>query len=162
MSDGINIACRTCMRTNQNYIGILKHYECNRLIAEMLRECTTIKVEPFDDLPKYMCNNCTEKLISSWNFKSMALDADKKFRSINDPDKRLPIMTENGDAITCSEAMSIKEEEITVKVEVSDPLIVNNDISDVKLDKLIGKLNSLMAERAGCDLTETKIDDSNS
>ncbi|KRT85236.1 zinc-finger associated domain containing protein, partial [Oryctes borbonicus] len=165
MSNKINITCRTCMCTNQIYIGILEHYECNKLLAEMLTECTTVKVEPFDDLPKYMCNNCTEKLISSWNFKSMALNADKKFRSNVKDDKHpsAKIFEINDVGIVANEeAINIKQEEITIKVEESDPLIINNDICGDKFDKLIQKPRLLVTEYGECDLTESKVGDSGS
>ncbi|GJQ78684.1 hypothetical protein Trydic_g2724 [Trypoxylus dichotomus] len=112
------VTCRTCSSKKQIYVGIFEHYECNKLLSEMLTECATVKVEHHDGLPIYMCINCVEKLISAWNFKLMAIHSDWKFR--NDKDVSVSPLFQN-------------QEEI--KLEESDLGFENKEISDDQLDE---------------------------
>ncbi|KRT82850.1 zinc-finger associated domain containing protein, partial [Oryctes borbonicus] len=143
-------ACRTCLRMNQTCIGIFEHYERNKSLSEMLRECTGVKVEQRDGLPIYMCNACLEKLISAWNFRAMAVHSDQKFR--NNKDTSAPLLLESNECTEdiIHEDMNVKQEEIMIKLEESDLTLVNKEVCDNKLDGHLEKSNLLIVEYTDC------------
>ncbi|KRT85272.1 zinc-finger associated domain containing protein, partial [Oryctes borbonicus] len=75
------VVCRTCLQKCQAYFAVYEHYEANKLLSDILTECTALEVKQLDGLPIYMCNDCREKLVSAWNFKLMAIESDRKFRN---------------------------------------------------------------------------------
>ncbi|KAI4471942.1 pr domain zinc finger protein [Holotrichia oblita] len=108
MSNKANLTCRTCLKINKSGLGIFNHYEREKLLSEILIECTSVKVEKQDELPQYMCNNCVEKLVSAWDFKVMVIDSAMKFQY-------------NLETRSDLEVISVKEE-IAGKYEESDLL----------------------------------------
>ncbi|KRT85238.1 zinc-finger associated domain containing protein [Oryctes borbonicus] len=159
------VTCRTCSHMNQTYIGmvdIFEQYEQNKPLSEVLTECTDVKVERLDGLPIHMCNTCVEKLISAWNFRLMALCSDKKFR--NNKDTTAPIFLESNEItedIVCGD-VNIKQEEITIKLEESDLMLVNTEVGN-KLDGQLHESNLLMGEYTDCmnpTLEENKLSSS--
>ncbi|GJQ78683.1 hypothetical protein Trydic_g2723 [Trypoxylus dichotomus] len=149
MSKRPMVACRTCLRMNQTYVGIFEHYECNKLLSELLTECGAVKVERHDGLPIYMCNNCVEKLISAWNFRLMAIHSDWKFR--NNKDVTVSFLFQNNEniQIVVCEDVNVKQEELMIKLEDSDQGFANKEISDNKLDEQ--EPNLLVVEYVDCN-----------
>ncbi|GJQ83433.1 hypothetical protein Trydic_g14212 [Trypoxylus dichotomus] len=106
---------------DRNYFSIFEHRKRNKLLLEMLSECTMIKIERFDGLPMYMCHVCVEKLCSAWDFKSMTIASDLKLRIRRGCSSLLGKIQSVGNTPS-AEMPSIKEE-ISIKCEEIRPSI---------------------------------------
>ncbi|GJQ85212.1 hypothetical protein Trydic_g13054 [Trypoxylus dichotomus] len=73
--------CRTCLKTGTNYFNLFNYFEDSKALSEMLMECVTIKVKEGDGLPYHICNNCRNKLNSSWAFRTLVLRSEVKLHS---------------------------------------------------------------------------------
>ncbi|GJQ78676.1 hypothetical protein Trydic_g2718 [Trypoxylus dichotomus] len=159
MSKKAVVVCRTCLHQSQSYIAIFEHYECNKLLSEMLTECTAVKVEQQNDLPVHMCNDCVQKLIVSWNFKLMAIDSDQKLRSNDKYRSPMVFPIEDDDNIEDSiyeDIMSIKEEDIVIKLEDSDLPPANKENCDNKLNYV--ECERAFVESEKCDDPTSRIE----
>ncbi|KAK9744839.1 Zinc-finger associated domain (zf-AD) [Popillia japonica] len=122
MSDKPKLTCRTCLNMNESCFGIFDHYEREKLLSEILIECTSVKVENQDDLPQYMCNNCVEKLISAWDFKLMVINSALTFRT------KLERKLDDKQVIT------VKEELVD---EYEQPDLLSDDVKHCDISEIV-------------------------
>ncbi|KAI4455146.1 zinc-finger associated domain (zf-ad) [Holotrichia oblita] len=117
-----NLVCRTCLQTNKViYLGIFEHYKHEKLLSDMLRECTAVQVDRYDCLPLYMCNDCIEELLSAWKFKTMVVESDLKLRR-NDVLQKNAKTTQRFITDKCSNRINdTVTKNLVNEVEVNDP-----------------------------------------
>ncbi|XP_075155319.1 uncharacterized protein LOC142228708 [Haematobia irritans] len=80
----LSSVCRTCLEADGKYYQIYDYVDDNHRILEMLDELfPQIKFkEDVGDFPPLICEICVDKLITSYQFHSLCLEADSQLRQI--------------------------------------------------------------------------------
>ncbi|GJQ81002.1 hypothetical protein Trydic_g23431 [Trypoxylus dichotomus] len=61
-------------------VNLFYHSIKGKILAEMLTDCISTSVKEGDGLPYHICAGCKTKLISSWNFRQLALESEMTLR----------------------------------------------------------------------------------
>ncbi|KRT78809.1 zinc-finger associated domain containing protein, partial [Oryctes borbonicus] len=89
-SNIMQLICRTCLKMHKEKYDIFQHSENNKLVADIIMECVPIKIHKNDDFPIHICNNCLEKVKTSWDFRLSAIESDVKlhnfYKARNNPE----------------------------------------------------------------------------
>lgn len=124
-----NLICRTCLQMNKGFVNIFTHMENNKLLSQMLEQCTALEIEEKDGLPLYICYSCKEQLMTAWKFRTTAIDSYSKLHSAY-----IKYINTNGRAVPkgvpSSDTLEENMLEIVFKNGDVSPTIKNTDWSD--------------------------------
>ncbi|KRT78812.1 zinc-finger associated domain containing protein, partial [Oryctes borbonicus] len=127
-SNILELVCRTCLKMNRNRYNIFAHSFNNKLISDLIMECTSIKVAKNDGFPANICSNCLESLNVIDNFKTMANQCDVKLhRFYERKSMKVGIKLKN----QCEDEVPIKEEGCPVKHEPIEFICDEENKSDI-------------------------------
>ncbi|XP_053608684.1 zinc finger protein 260-like [Plodia interpunctella] len=77
--------CRVCMKQDCNLLSLFDHLFVDQqvvLLAEVLMNCTGIKVSQEDGLPQLICGDCAKTLETMCAFRFRALISESEFRKL--------------------------------------------------------------------------------
>ncbi|KRT86782.1 zinc-finger associated domain containing protein, partial [Oryctes borbonicus] len=72
--------CRTCLANGGDLNNLFNHIINGNTLSQMLADCVQVKVIEDGVLPHHICNECTQKLISAWAFKELAMNSEQELR----------------------------------------------------------------------------------
>ncbi|CAH1984917.1 unnamed protein product [Acanthoscelides obtectus] len=111
----IDKICRCCMFQNESMHNIFESKNpANHgavLLSEMLVACASVEVKMDDSLPKNLCEVCTDKLNTCYEFRTQCQKSDSRLRKLT----------------TSESKTSTKQENIVVHPDVPDDLFDEED-----------------------------------
>ncbi|XP_038207233.1 zinc finger protein 239-like [Zerene cesonia] len=120
--------CRICLERSQVSFDIYTCYYAKRntLYSEMLSDCTKIKPDEEDGLPRLICKNCCRQLKRTYIFNLQCVESEKKLRNLLDNNHTIPAET-----ATC---LGIKEKVHDLCNNVKDEI---EDLKDKSIELLL-------------------------
>ncbi|GJQ84816.1 hypothetical protein Trydic_g19580 [Trypoxylus dichotomus] len=116
------------------------HSYNNKLISDLLVECTSIKVTKHDGFPVNICSNCLEKLHLIYDFKVMAAQCEVKLQTFCKRKSMkigLKLQNQHGNEISSKEEVSaIKHEPIEFIWDHENKLEISNHINSMNSKEL--------------------------
>uniref|UniRef100_A0A1A9WLC9 Protein krueppel n=1 Tax=Glossina brevipalpis TaxID=37001 RepID=A0A1A9WLC9_9MUSC len=131
--------------------GIDNNVNLPPIIEMLLNTTPQLRIEANDDLPKYLCEECVDKLLKAYEFQQMSLRVDQQLREMLKEQK--PLANENAEGKEDSVDISMDdplEDNIsrtvcditsTIKVEMEEPLIDTTQLGDNYVERDVGTEN---------------------
>lgn len=129
MSDNTD-KCRSCMTEKVEMKSFEYHLEelPTITLCDIFTECTNLKVDADDSLPRQLCIHCENELKIAYSFKKRAEKSDFLFRDCIITDSNIALLkTDN--SVTNFVKVEIKEEELEHEYLLNESTIDNNSIN---------------------------------
>lgn len=187
--------CRTCLvqhgehqvySLNSKNLTVMED-GCEQTIAEIYHQCTQLLYEPLDAHPKWICQNCTEKMIEFFQFRKMCIDSYTRLSEVmssmnSDIKMEVNDVSDNtaNDDIELSESIVIKPEndfesdniQLTKKMESNhknaddEDRAENSSLNSVakgsaRSSLTLRKRTKTTVESAATQATTEKVEDAN-
>lgn len=129
MSDNTD-KCRSCMTEKVEMKSF--EYPLEELptitLCDVFTECTNLKVDAEDSLPRQLCIHCENELKIAYNFKKKAEKSDSLFRDCIITDSNI-VLLKTDNPVTNFVKVEIKEEELEHEYLLNESTIDNNSIN---------------------------------
>uniref|UniRef100_A0A1I8MGJ5 Zinc finger protein 865 n=1 Tax=Musca domestica TaxID=7370 RepID=A0A1I8MGJ5_MUSDO len=144
MSLDLTTLCRTCMDGDSKYYQLLDYVD-EHTILEMLHEIVPqirIDHEEDTDLSTIICENCVDKLVTSYKFQQMCVDTDHQLRQLIVASTELIVDTRENE--WHSDVVEHKVDDVVdeMKIELYD---LDENFADVNYVKDVGGKNYIDA-----------------
>ncbi|KRT78818.1 zinc-finger associated domain containing protein, partial [Oryctes borbonicus] len=77
-SNVLEMVCRACLKVSKNRLNIFEHRTNDKLVVDMIIDCTSVTIQSGDGYPINICSDCMELLYSAYNFKKMVVQSNVK------------------------------------------------------------------------------------
>lgn len=139
MALDFNKLCRFCLKTDKKMFDIYTSYylKRNTLYCEMIANCTKIKPNKDDGLPRQICKECSRQLKRSYAFNLQCEESDRELKCY----------------------ISKQDFEIQTKLEDQNEIKEESDLKDGNVNNPNGKLLSLLDDNLRKDFqSDIKIE----
>ncbi|GJQ81014.1 hypothetical protein Trydic_g23442 [Trypoxylus dichotomus] len=137
----IEVICRTCLKMSRQRFPIFEYFHNEKLLSDLIMECTSIEVFKKDGFPLNICNDCLEKLKSAYNFKEMVLQSNVELHQ-------------------CIQKIMEEKEEVSIKQEY---VVAENNLPNVSSEICTSNqsfasidFNNSGSSETGCKIMEEK------
>ena len=75
-------SCRVCLtEIPTGLVPLFSTFIGGVVVGSVLEYCTSVEIRPTDSFPKFLCQECLQKLTVSEGFKKLTVETDKKLNS---------------------------------------------------------------------------------